>query len=453
MMRNVEPEDAPANAAAHGRPHAALAERRADAWAVLHETFAREAREAGVAGRPRCRVLFLGDSITEAMRGTQFGEAYDELSQRKAVFDAAFPLQDARAFGISGDRSQHLLYRVTHGELEFRHPPAVVVICVGTNNIGRDADGASDTFLGVRAVVLEVLRRLQGTRVLLTGVLPRGPAKGNSMPSLPPAPGETSMYARQEDTPKSAVEIDAKYGQPGIHSAVINDVNARLRAFAASSGELVHYVDCQECFLEKDGSKIIGRLMRDALHPSAAGMKAWFSVLLPAIDAVLLKPYPSVSSSRTSQGKGAEPGINHGSLDSVDAGVRPAIAQLIQWSPYALCVCDMRNKEHPIVYANAQFFVQTGYTPEEVIGRNCRFLQGKGTDQDAIKKMSDAIRSGSEFEGKVVNFTKAGHPVVNHLILSPMRNAAGEVTTYLGVQRLQPASEMLSSGVTAFAKL
>ena len=57
--------DSAARAALHGRPHAALPEERADAWQALHNTFVREAREAGVAGRPRCSVLFLGDSITE----------------------------------------------------------------------------------------------------------------------------------------------------------------------------------------------------------------------------------------------------------------------------------------------------------------------------------------------------------------------------------------------------
>jgi hypothetical protein len=44
---------------------------------------------------------------------------------------------EARAFGISGDRTQNLLYRLCNGELSFRHPPGVVVLCVGTNNLGK----------------------------------------------------------------------------------------------------------------------------------------------------------------------------------------------------------------------------------------------------------------------------------------------------------------------------
>ena len=108
-----------------------------DAWRSLHDTFVREAKEAGTAGRPRCRTLFLGDSIAESMRGSQFGELYDELAARREAFEATFPLREARAFGVAGDRTQHLLWRVRNGELAFRHPPGVVVVCVGTNNLGR----------------------------------------------------------------------------------------------------------------------------------------------------------------------------------------------------------------------------------------------------------------------------------------------------------------------------
>ena len=50
------------------------------------------------------------------------------------VFDETFSQYGARAFGISGDRTQHLLWRIQNGELQFRHAPEVVCICVGTNN-------------------------------------------------------------------------------------------------------------------------------------------------------------------------------------------------------------------------------------------------------------------------------------------------------------------------------
>lgn len=65
------------------------------------------------------------------------------------MFEAHFAPLGARAFGISGDRTQHLLWRCQNGELSFRHTPEVVCLCIGTNNIGRDGDSAEDTYLGI----------------------------------------------------------------------------------------------------------------------------------------------------------------------------------------------------------------------------------------------------------------------------------------------------------------
>lgn len=87
----------------------------------------------------------------------------------------------------------------------------------------------------------------------------------------------------------------------------------------------------------------------------------------------------------------------NGSLESIEPGVRLALSRLIAWSPHALCVCDMREKDQPIIFANDNFFVQTGYSPEEVINRNCRFLQGPETDPETVKKMSECIRKGEEY--------------------------------------------------------
>lgn len=432
------------------RPHASIPERRVDMWEALHATFVREAKEAGTAGRPRCRTLFLGDSITEAMRGTQFGEHYDELSARRTTFEAWFPLHEARAFGISGDRTQNLLYRLCNGELSFRHPPGVVVLCIGTNNLGRDQDSAADTFLGIRAVVLEILQRLPGTRVLLTGILPRGPALG-MLPNMPPAPGETSGYTTQVGTrldgttgagepgrPDAAGVTDGfarKYSQPGVHTEAIEHVNRRLEALARGSGGAVAYVECKHAFVSPDGAAIRPELMRDVLHPSAEGMNAWFAVLKPAVEALRAAPAP-----RDSWYSGAHvmPSSENGSLETIEPGVRLALSRLIAWSPHALCVCDTREKgaDNPIVFANDNFFVQTGYSPEEVIGKNCRFLQGPGTDPETVKQMSRCIAAGEEFSGRVLNYHKNGTVLVNSLVMSPLRGATGTVTHYIGIQRL-----------------
>jgi PAS domain S-box-containing protein len=412
----------------------------------------REAKEAGTAGRPRCRTLFLGDSITEAMRGSQFGELYDELAARREAFESSFPLREARAFGVSGDRTQHLLWRVRNGELAFRHPPGVVVVCIGTNNLGRDNDSATDTFLGIRAVVLEILHRLPGTRVLLTGILPRGPglARGGEKKKsarralLAPAPGESSLYSVSENENDENNDFVSKYAQPGVHTFAIDTVNAKLRALASGSGGSVGYCDGSSAFLvvdEKNSSdvkkyKIHAPFMRDALHPTAEGMRVWFQTLVPAVEALRAAPAPLESWYEGSRALGDETDARNGSLRSVDEGVRLALSRLIAWSPHALCVCDVRETDAPIVFANDNFFTQTGYGAEEVLGRNCRFLQGKGTDSKTVAEMREKISNGEEFSGRVLNYHKNGVPLMNSLVMSPLRDSSGNVSHYIGIQRL-----------------
>lgn len=208
---------------------------------------------------------------------------YDELRPRRKVFEAQFTPLGARAFGISGDRTQNLLWRLQNGELQFRHAPDVVVVCIGTNNIGRDGDGAEDTFLGICAVCAEIQHRLPGSRILLPGILPRGPGLGSedaaSGGMIPGAPGTSADYQIAKDN-------GDKFAQPGVYTATIDEVNRRLRTFAenpVASGGLVHYVDCQGVFKTASKNGLEPSLMRDALHPTAKGMIAWYSVLAPAI--------------------------------------------------------------------------------------------------------------------------------------------------------------------------
>lgn len=69
---------------------------------------------------------------------------------------------------------------------------------------------------------------------------------------------------------------DHKYSQPGLYTPTIEEVNRRLAQFAKDSDGCIHYIPCKSCFLKKDGTGIIPELMRDALHPTGKGMRAWF---------------------------------------------------------------------------------------------------------------------------------------------------------------------------------
>ena len=133
-------------------------------------------------------------------------------------------------------------------------------------------------------MVAEIQHRLPGSRILLPGILPRGPglAEDNGVGGgmLPGAPGTSADYQLA-----NVKEDGDKFSQPGVYTATIDEVNRRLKSFAEhpASGGSVTYVDCQGIFKSASKNALEPSLMRDALHPTAKGMVAWYSVLYPAI--------------------------------------------------------------------------------------------------------------------------------------------------------------------------
>ncbi|KAM7191596.1 hypothetical protein V8F33_008828 [Rhypophila sp. PSN 637] len=97
-----------------------------------------------------------------------------------------------------------------------------------------------------------------------------------------------------------------------------------------------------------------------------------------------------------------------------------------------ILVCDLQLADQPIIYASEPFYQLTGYTPEEVIGSNCRFLQAPGgkikakstrkyVDKECVRKMRKAVDKCSELQIEVVNFKKNGSKFVNYLTMIPVR--------------------------------
>ncbi len=99
-----------------------------------------------------------------------------------------------------------------------------------------------------------------------------------------------------------------------------------------------------------------------------------------------------------------------------------------------ISVADATLPDLPLTYVNPAFEVMTGYTLEEVQGRNCRFLQGNERDQPAVSLIRDAIQGEREVVAVLKNFRKDGTPFWNELSLSSIRNREGEVTHYVGIQ-------------------
>ncbi|KAK9905733.1 hypothetical protein WJX75_005338 [Coccomyxa subellipsoidea] len=98
------------------------------------------------------------------------------------------------------------------------------------------------------------------------------------------------------------------------------------------------------------------------------------------------------------------------------------------------CICDPNLPDNPIVFASDGFLEMSQYDRFEVLGRNCRFLQGPDTDPKAITIIRDAIKSQSEATVRILNYRKNGQPFWNMLTIAPMADVGGTSRFFIGVQ-------------------
>jgi PAS domain S-box-containing protein len=97
-------------------------------------------------------------------------------------------------------------------------------------------------------------------------------------------------------------------------------------------------------------------------------------------------------------------------------------------------ISDPNLHDCPIVFANPAFHRITGYPPEEVIGRNCRFLQGPGTDSAAVAAIREAVAAARPIDIRLVNYRRDGKRFVNELHISPVHDDAGKLRYLMGIQ-------------------
>ncbi len=198
-------------------------------WMKRHEGFVEIAKKGDV------DVLLLGDSITDAWR--QKGA--------EPTFKKYFvPLKTAN-FGIGGDRTEHVLWRIQNGELE-GITPKVVMLMIGTNNSG--SNSSEQIAEGITEIVKELQKRTPTTKILLLGVFPRAP--------------------------KADHPVRAKI-------AKINEIVSKL-----DDGKRVKYLDIGKKFLQDDG-ELTKEIMPDFLHLSQKGYEIWGDAVIPTIHAML----------------------------------------------------------------------------------------------------------------------------------------------------------------------
>jgi lysophospholipase L1-like esterase len=187
-----------------------------------HEKFVTIAKEG------KTDLLFLGDSITEGWGG------------RKDIWEKSFGAYRPANFGIGGDRTQHVLWRITSGELDGIKPKALVLM-IGTNNSG--SDSAEDIASGIKKIVETIREKLPATKVLLLAVFPRGEKPGAAREKL----GKVNESIAKLDDEKN-----------------------------------VHYLDIGSKFVEADGT-LTKEIMPDFLHLSAKGYQIWADAITPKL--------------------------------------------------------------------------------------------------------------------------------------------------------------------------
>lgn len=203
-----------------------------------HESFLQRGR-AGPIG-----LLFIGDSITEGW-----------ARRAPELWQAHYGKHQPANFGIGGDRVEHVLWRLDHGELE-GIAPKVIVLMIGTNNSA--SQSAEEIAAGVRQILGLIKQKQPQAKTLLLGVFPRGPRT---------AP-------------------NGKYDDGVARMQVIRKLNAELARL--DDGQRLRYLDIGPHFLQS--GRIPPELMPDQLHPSLAGYRVWAAAMQPLLDEMLTRP-------------------------------------------------------------------------------------------------------------------------------------------------------------------
>lgn len=201
-------------------------------WIPRHEEKLKEE------GRDTAGLLFLGDSITHSWETTG-----------KETWKKYYSEYGAYNIGYSGDRTENVLWRLEHGEVDDINPE-LAVIMIGTNNTGHRQDSPQCTAKGIEAIINELKHRLPETKVLLLAIFPR------------------------EASP------DAELRQ------LNNKINKRIEKLA--DGNRIHFLDINNIFLDNEGM-LPEEIMPDFLHPNEYGYELWAEAMEPTLKQLLEK--------------------------------------------------------------------------------------------------------------------------------------------------------------------
>ena len=211
---------------AEEKQHSAVSPDHRHSWWTLRNDAVNERVKQG-----NVDLLFIGDSITHGWEG-----------EGKEYWDKYYAPRNAVNMGFSGDRTQHVLWRLDHGHLE-GISPKLAILMIGTNNSNGNDNTSEEIADGIIAICKKLHTKCPKTKVLILAIFPRGPE------------------------PSSQREKNAKASQ---------------LASKLADGKMIHYLDINDKFLTKD-SFLTNKIMPDYLHPNKAGYKKWAEAIEPKV--------------------------------------------------------------------------------------------------------------------------------------------------------------------------
>ena len=132
---------------------------------------------------------------------------------------------------------------------------------------------------------------------------------------------------------------------------------------------------------------------------------------------------------------GAAPPASTGPSDPFMApGQDDVFFAAVRKAELPMVVTDPRRHDNPVVFANSAFLRLTGYSGDEVVGRNCRFMQGPDTDPGSVETLRRALAAHNSATVELINYRRGGEPFWNALFVSPVFGADGELLYYFGSQ-------------------
>jgi PAS domain S-box-containing protein len=110
------------------------------------------------------------------------------------------------------------------------------------------------------------------------------------------------------------------------------------------------------------------------------------------------------------------------------------MSRAVEFAHNGVVITDPNRADNPIIYTNPAFTEITGYSAEEILGRNCRFLQGNDRDQPALTELRNAIKEERALTIVLRNYKKNGTRFFNELTISPVRDEQGHLVSFVGIQ-------------------